>query len=76
MAGHPGAVAVSADDGPWRDLLYLNPATGVIVGYEQVLLRDGHLLGVHTPYSNQRFAVRDQGRSRQPGQVPPAAAGS
>lgn len=71
VTGYPGAIAVSADAGPWRDLLVIDPASGVVLAYEQVLLRNGEItLGVHTPYSNARTAYTARGRTSQPGQAP------
>jgi hypothetical protein len=71
VADYPGAIAVSADSGDWRDLLVIDPGTGVVLAYEQVLLRGGETtLGVHTPYSNTRTAYSDQGRTSLPGRSP------
>ena len=73
VAGYPGAIAVSADSGDWRDLLVIDPNTGVLLAYEQVLLRGGHQLGVRTPYSNARTTYTDPGRASQPGRAAPPA---
>ncbi len=72
VAGYPGAIAVSVDTGDWRDLLVLDPQTGAVLAYEQVLLRNGHLLGVRTPYMNARIVYIDRGRSSQVGCAPAA----
>ena len=74
VAGYPGAIAVSADSGEWRDLLVIHPGTGAVLAYEQVLLRNGHQLGVHTPYSNLRMRYIAQGRTAHPGQAPASSA--
>lgn len=70
VAGHSGAIAVSADSDAWRDLLVIDPASGVVLAHEQVLLRGGDLLGVHTLYSNARTAYTERGRSSRPGRAP------
>ena len=70
VAGYPNAIAVSADSGDWRDLLVINLASGAVLAYEQVLLRNGAQLGVHTPYSNARTTYTASGRTPQAGQAP------
>ena len=70
VAGYPGAIAVSADSGDWREMLVIDPTSGVVLAHEQVLLRNGQQLGVHTPYSNARTAYIARGRTSQPGQAP------
>ncbi|MEJ3741694.1 hypothetical protein WEI85_00130 [Actinomycetes bacterium KLBMP 9797] len=70
VTGYPGAIAVSADNDGWRELLVLDPRSGVVNAYEQILLRDGQQLGVRTPYSNARTAYLDRGRTPQPDRVP------
>ena len=70
VAGYPGAIAVSADSGDWRELLVIDSASGVVLAYEQVLLRNGDMLGVQAPYSNARIAYVGRGRTWQPGRDP------
>lgn len=66
VAGYPNAIAVSADSGDWRDLLVIKISTGEILAYEQILLRNGHQLGVHTPYSNARTKYTARARTSTP----------
>lgn len=72
VAGYPGALAVSVDTGDWRDILVLDRRTGVVLAYEQVLLRNGQPLDVRTPYMNARTAYTDRGRAPRPSVTPPA----
>jgi hypothetical protein len=76
VVGYPGAIAVSADSGDWRELLVINPTSGVVLTYEQVLLRNGQQLGVHTPYSNARTLYAARGHATAPGQPPARSAGT
>ncbi len=68
VAGYPGAIAVSVDTGDWRDVLVIDPRTGVVRAYEQVLLRNGETtLGVRAPYMNARTAYTGRGRTSRIG---------
>ncbi len=71
-AGYPGSIAVTVDSGDWRDVLVLDPRTGAVLAYEQVLLRNGQQLGVRTPYMNARTVYASRGRSPRAGVAPPA----
>jgi hypothetical protein len=66
--GWPG-IAVSVDVGDVRDVLVLDPRTGVVVGAEQVLLRGGEAIGVTTPYSLARTTYLERGRTAVAGLV-------
>jgi len=70
VAGYPGAFAVSVDSDDWRDILVLDRVTGVVLAYEQVLLRNGQPLGVRTPYMNARTVYAGRGRSSRAGVAP------
>jgi len=72
VAGYPGAIAVSVDTADWRDVLVLDPRTGAVLAYEQVLLRNGQQLGVRTPYMNARTVYTGCGRSPRAGVAPSA----
>jgi hypothetical protein len=61
--GYPGSIAVSVDTGDWQDVFVLDTRTGALLVREQVLLRNGHQLGVHTPYRNAHVLYANRGRT-------------
>jgi hypothetical protein len=67
--GWPGLTVVSVDVGDVREVLVLNPRTGVVVGAEQVLLRGGEAIGVTTPYSLAHTTYLQRGRTAAAGQI-------